>query len=75
MVEVSSPPWMLKQMRILMIGALFTTALSLCLAYGADEIYTNNYIVELHHGGSQEAHNIAKRHDFEYKGTVSIIVT
>lgn len=70
MVEVSSPPWMLKQMRILMIGALFTTALSLCLAYGADEIYTNNYIVELHHGGSQEAHNIAKRHDFEYKGTI-----
>ncbi|XP_072031864.1 neuroendocrine convertase 2-like [Amphiura filiformis] len=70
MVEVS-PSWvMMMKMTKTVIFALLAVTLCFCLAYSEDEVYTNNFLVELHHGGQEEAHRIAKRHNFEYRGTV-----
>ena len=75
MVEVS-PSWvtMMMKMTKTAVFALLLVALCFCLAYSEDEVYTNNFLVELHHGGQEEAHRIAKRHNFEYRGTVSLLI-
>ena len=36
-----------------------------------DGVFTNSFVVEMHDGAGEAAHSIAKRHDFEYRGTVS----
>ncbi|XP_038073219.1 neuroendocrine convertase 2-like [Patiria miniata] len=39
--------------------------------YGArDDVYTNSFLVEMRDGAGEAAHSIAKRHAFEYRGTV-----
>ena len=42
-------------------------------AYGSEDVFTNSFVVEMNEGDSHNIHSIAKRHDFEYLGTVSII--
>ncbi|XP_071784447.1 neuroendocrine convertase 2-like [Asterias amurensis] len=39
-------------------------------AYGSEDVFTNSFVVEMNEGDSHNIHSIAKRHDFEYLGTV-----
>lgn len=72
MVEIS-PPWVMMMMKMTRVAGLglFLVALCVCITYSEEQVYTNQFLVELHHGGQEEAHSIAKRHNFEYRGTVS----
>ncbi len=39
-------------------------------AYGSEDVFTNSFVVEMNEGAGHNIHSIAKRHDFEYLGTV-----